>query len=244
MFFFGRLNNVRYPAPVKLDGKYLPWVLTAEHLGHTFHQMCTMEQDCKIKRAKFIRNSTEIREQLSFANPEQVMRGIQVFCCDAYGAMLWQLNSEPVEKLFRSWNTCMKYIHDIPRDTFTYLVEDYFAKGFTSMRNQVLSRYSTFFFKLLNSPSKEIRLVANIVARDPSSTTAKNIKYIERLTTLSPWDFTTWRIKEALPIKTIPEKEVWRLGLLDKLTEIKKERNVTLENSESITAMLHSLCNS
>ena len=100
-----------------------------------------MDLDCKIRRAKFINRTVEIREQLSFAHPSQVLKAIQVYCSDAYGSMLGQLNSEPSEKFFRSWNTCVKLVHDIPRDTFTYLVEDYFDKGFPSLRNQVLYQY-------------------------------------------------------------------------------------------------------
>ena len=242
LYFCGRMNNVQYPAPVKLDGKDLPWVTSAEHLGHTLHQMGTMDQDCKIKRARFIDKSVEIREQLSFAYPEQVMKALQVFCCDAYGSMLWELNSDSAEQFFKSWNTSIKLIHDVPRSTFTYLVEGYFAKGFASLRNQVISRYSNFFQKLLTSPSREIKLLANIVSRDPNSVTAKNIKYIKELTDLSVWDFSSWRIKEELPVKTVPEGEEWRLGLLRKLMDLRRCKNVCVEDSKKISAMLESLC--
>ena len=44
MFFCGNLNNVSYPDSIYLDGKALPWVVTAEHLGHTLHQSGSMEQ--------------------------------------------------------------------------------------------------------------------------------------------------------------------------------------------------------
>ena len=110
------------------------------------------------------------------------------------------------------------------------------------MRNQVLSRYSNFFHKLLTSPSREIRLLANIVSRDPHSVTAKNIKHIKELTDLSVWDFASWRIKEALPVKTVPECEKWRLGLLGKLMDLRRCKNVCVEDSKQITAMLESLC--
>ena len=104
----------------------------------------------------------------------------------------------------------------------TYLVEGYFDKGFVSLRNQVISRYSNFFQKLLNSPSREVRLLAHIVSRDPASVTAKNIKYIQELTQLSVWDFAPWKIKEALPVKTVPENEMWRLRLLGHLLDFRR----------------------
>ena len=39
MYFCGRVGNVKYPAPVQLEGKDLPWVEHADHLGHTLHQL-------------------------------------------------------------------------------------------------------------------------------------------------------------------------------------------------------------
>ena len=142
----------------------------------------------KIKRARFISKSVEIREQLASANPDQILKAVQVYCSDAYWSMLWQLDSEASEQFFKSWNTCVKLVHDIPR-------------------NQVLSRYPSFFQKLLSSPSKEVRLLSNIVSWDLHSVTAKNLKYISDLTKLSPWDFASTKIKQELPVKNVPEEE-------------------------------------
>ena len=38
-------NSGNYPLPVLLDGKQLPWVKKAEHLGHILHQNLSMESD-------------------------------------------------------------------------------------------------------------------------------------------------------------------------------------------------------
>ena len=44
VYFCGRVGNrVRYPDPLYLDGKALPWVETADHLGHTLHQLTSMD---------------------------------------------------------------------------------------------------------------------------------------------------------------------------------------------------------
>ena len=78
--------------------------------------------------------------------------------------MLWSLDSDTAESYFKSWNTSIKLVYNGPRSTFTYLVEGFFAAGHMSLRNQVLSRYPSFVQNLLNSPSREVRLLANIVA--------------------------------------------------------------------------------
>ena len=139
--------DLGYPDPLQLDGKDLPWVEKADHLGHVIHQATNMEADCKRGRAKFISKSVEIRNQLSFAAPEHILHAIQVLCTDAYGSMLWSLDSDTVESFFKSWNTCVKLVYGVPRNTFTYLVEGYFAADQTSLRNQIMSRYSGFCSK-------------------------------------------------------------------------------------------------
>ena len=99
-----RPGVLRYPDPVKLGGKDLPWVESADHLGHCLSQMTNMDKDCMRSRAIFIKKTIEIREQLSFANPMQIMQAVQMLCSDAYGCMLWDLCSNKAEQLFRCRN--------------------------------------------------------------------------------------------------------------------------------------------
>ena len=244
MYFCGRPGKVRYPEPVQLEGKDLPWVESADHLGHTLHQKTNMEKDCQRARARFIAKTVEIREQLSFAKPEQIMKAIQVLCTDAYGSMLWNLGSEKAEQFFKSWNTCVKLVYDVPRSTFTYLVEGFFAANHTSLRNQVLSRYPGFYRNLLGSPSREIRILARIVTNDPRSSTCANLKYLENVSNLNqPQFYSATRVKISLPVKEVPEPERWRLGLLTSLMKVKGEKYLRVEDTKHICAMLESLCN-
>ena len=47
LLFCGKSPRPKYPDPLKLNGKDLPWVETAEHLGHTLHQDTSMDRDCQ-----------------------------------------------------------------------------------------------------------------------------------------------------------------------------------------------------
>ena len=242
VYFCGRPGQVRYPEPVQLGGKDLPWVESADHLGHSLNQMTSMEKDCQRARATFIRKTIEVREQLSFAHPRQVMQAVQVLCTDAYGSMLWELGSDPAEQYFKSWNTCVKLAYGLPRSTFTYLVEGYLAADQTSLRNQVLSRYPGFYRNLLSSPSREVRILARVVASDPRSTTCRNLRYLERITNLNQPQFcSALKVREALPVQHVPEKEKWRLGLLSSLMKVKGEKHARVEDMKHICAMLDSL---
>ena len=111
-----------------------------------------------------------------------------------------------------------------------------------SRRNQVLSRYPGFYRSLLNSPSREVRILARIVAADPRSTTRKNLRYLERLTNLDmPQSYSAMRVRNALPTKEVPDKEKWRLGLISGLMKAKSEKFRRLEDTQHICAMLDSL---
>ena len=126
----------------------------------------------------------------------------------------------------------MKLVHGLPRNTFTYLVEGFLSGSQVSLRNQALSRY----------PSKEVKMLARMVSRDPRSTTCRNLKYLEQKTKLKNPEFcSSWKVRDALPVQNVPEKETWRLGMLSTLMKIKREKYLEVENMQHICAMLDSL---
>ena len=81
-----------------------------------------MEQIAKVRRAMFIDYSVEIRQKLMFAGPDMVLKAHNIYCSDAYGAMLWRLRGNGAESFFKSWNTAAKLTHRAPRSTYIYTV--------------------------------------------------------------------------------------------------------------------------
>ena len=236
---------MRYPDPVILDGKELPWVEHADHLGHTLHQQVAMDMDCNRARAKFIQKSVEVREEFAFAHPDQQLQLMGILCCDGYGSMLWELQSDKVEQFFKCWNTAVKLAWGVPRSIYTYLVEGFFAQNHISLRNQVLSRYPGFFRGLMTSPSKEVRMLMLVrtIRDDPRSHTCMNLRYLRLKTGLEEaQSYSGWRVKEALGRKNVPENEKWRLGLLTTLLNMKMDKLIQVQDSKQLCAMIDSLC--
>ena len=229
---------MRKPDNLTLLGEQLPWVTTADHLGHVLHQSGTMDQDALVKRARFIDKTIGIREAFSFAYPDQVMRAVQVFACDGYGSMLYDLSSFSCESLFKSWNTCIKLIWDVPRSTFTYLVENVLAKNFVPLRHQVYGRYVNYFQGLFKSSSREVRHLVRVVSRDVRSVTSRNVELIKAASGLSPWDYSKGRIQGELSKCAVPDNDEWRPGLLLKLLEKRRE---SLDQTH-IDKLIESLC--
>ena len=242
LYFTGKARNVQYPDPLRLFGADLPWVVSAEHLGHTLHQDCTMDLDAKIKRARFIEKTCELRDTFEFAHPEQIMKAAQIYASDAYGAMLYDLSSSATESFFKSWKTFVKLAWKVPRNTYTYLVDNLLATNFSSLQKQVMSRYVTFFQSLFTSTSREVRHVARVVSHDARSTVFKNVQYIKTISGFSPWDYGKMKIAENVAKVDVPDNNEWRLSLLEKMLRFRMEMETKMEDTAAITKMIDSLC--
>ena len=133
-------------------------------------------------------------------------------------------------------------MYQLPRSTFTYLVEGFLASSQVSLRNQVLSRYPGFYRKLLVSPSIEVRMLAKMVSSDPRSSTCKNLKYLRKVATHQQVEWlSSWRVRELLPVRSVPDNEKWRLGLLSYLMEQRLDKYLDVKDSKQICAMVDSL---
>ena len=65
IFFCGRTGDVRYPEPVKLNGKDLPWVEHEEHLGRTL-QDDPISTTCR--NLRYLGQMTGLQKDESFSN--------------------------------------------------------------------------------------------------------------------------------------------------------------------------------
>ena len=240
------VSTVVYPTPVKLDGKNLPWVQRADHLGHVLHQNGSMAADGVRARASFMSRSSDIRDSLYFADPRQKVQAIHLYCCDGYGSMLWNLRSEYAESYFKAWNIQVRHAWRVSPETHTYLVESYFADGKMSLRNQVYSRYSKILKKLLNSPSKEIRFLSKVLVSDPRSIIGKNIWYLNNLTKIDVSRADSFEFKRLLPVNIIPDNEKYRLGLLTTLLQVRENKQFNEFNltKKMTQELIDSLCKS
>ena len=243
IYFTGKLRHVSLPDPLNLFGEQLPWVNSAEHLGHTLHKDCTMDMDARTKRASYIDKTSDIRNIFEFAHPNQILKAGQVYCTDAYGFMLYDLSSQASQSFYKSWNTFVKLAWGVPLDTYTYLVENCLAENFVPLRKQICTRYVSFFNKLFTSSSKEIRHLARIVAHDANSTVYKNLKYIQELSGWNPWDSTGHQIGLKIESSRVPPNNEWRMTLLKKLLATRMLKSFDLEDTKHISVMIDSLCN-
>ena len=238
------VKNPSYPVPLQLYGKDLPWVTHATHLGHELHQDCTMNMDTRMKRASFITNSTANRTTFKFARSPQVLNAISVYSCHFTGSMLWDLYSESSGQMYRSWNTCVKLVWNLPRSTHNYFVDNLLARDFISVRQRILSQYVSFLRRLRNSVSAEVRIMSVIAAADVRSTTGKNCYNIAREFDSNPWNTSSNYLKAKYKMYEVADADSWRLPLLVNLLEQRYDLSVCGEDTEIVQGLIESLCSS
>ena len=92
------------------------------------------------------------------------------------------------------------------------------------------------------SPSREVEMMAVLAAGHAQTVTAVNLAHLRALTGRDPALDLIRKIRESLPVKTVPAGEQWRLGLLDRLLALRAEKQADEENVKSVVALLSSLC--
>ena len=224
LYVVGHNCQIEKPAPLSLCGKVLPWVEKCDHLGHVMNVTASSEEDCKIKRAKFIEEAVKIREQFKFAHPIEIIHATETYCSNFYGNQLWNLRGDAARMLFASWRTNIKLVWDLPRSTRSYFIENLLALGITPPSVSLMTRQVTFFHSLLQSPSPEIQTLCHIAARDLRSTLGSNLAHIQSETGLNPWEYGGERMRDELlkhNSSKVEDMDVWRISFLDKLLSLR-----------------------
>ena len=113
----------------------------------------------------------------------------------------------------------------------------------------MLSRYARFYRSLLYSPSREVAILARIVAKDIRTTTARNLRLLEVETGGGTWAASLTVLKDKLKERdpVVPAEDRWRVPYLGKLLE---ERDMLLYKGladtepevESVQSLIDSLC--
>ena len=127
-------------------------------------------------------------------------------------------------------------------NTFTFLVQGHLASNTPSLKHLVLSRVPRFYQQLLKSPSSETQLVAEVAAADARTVLAGNLSYVGSLCKLDMSLASAREVREALPGVEVPEKESWRIGLLDILLRQRSELEKEGAETKTVIAMISSLC--
>ena len=235
IYVVGKRTNLGKPAPLLLCGQELPFVGQADHLGNVLTKKGNMDQDAKIKKAKFIQSAVETTGMFRWAAPEEILKAIMIHCTSFHGSSLWDLEGEKAMQVYRAWNTCLKAVWCCPPWTRTYLVQQVLCCGQTSAKVGIMGRFVTFFHSLRNSAIREVQILSRLFARDIRSTCGRNLQYIREVTGLDPWTAPLGRLKAALAAQETVEVDAhdrWRISYLWSLLSQRGEAHYLAQDDQ------------
>ena len=97
--------------------------------------------------------------------------------------------------------------------------------------------------KALNdSASDEVKVLFNIMRKDIQSNTGKNMNWIQNQTGLNPSKVNARVMRNHKMIEDIPEADVWRIPMLDKLLRKKRELETLLLNTDEVEHLINGVC--
>ena len=203
-----------------------------------------LKQEAESKRMSFITDSTDIREMFAWAHPMQVLQATIVYSTSLYDSMLWNLYGEEANMVYRCWNTAAKLAWDLPRSTFTFLVDRVLTADLPSVRECLLTRYAMFLQGLYSSKTKELRILSSTASSDVRSTTGNNFAKLTRETDLELRSCRKHKVKEGLFKTTAPIEDEWRAPLLARLLEERRTMFHAEEDMKHLDNMIQIVCSS
>ena len=85
-------------------------------------------------------------------------------------------------------------------------------------------------------------MLANVVGRDAGSVTGSNLLNLEEEFQVDPWVSSSYQLAQKYGVYSVPEEDKWRLPLLVKLLDQRREMKTIKQNTKTISELIDSLC--
>ena len=228
-------------APVMLNGDPLPWVRQVKHLGNVLQCDNSMKIDCTLKRGKFIGKMNSLLQEFNYVDPSVKIKIFNIFATSFYGSGLWDLYSNEVDRIYKSWNVSVRFAFDVPRTTHRYMIEP--MSGSPHPKTMLSTRYVKLIDSLCSSSKLEVSLLATLAVGDNRTVMGRTMSRLKQ--ELGCQDLTPTNVKKKLEYFPTPEGERWRLNFLEELLSVSSNQS-TIENLSQTDAknMLAALCTS
>ena len=204
---------------IKLCGNELPWVNNIRHLGSIITNIANrMTQDAMEKRAAYISRNNEINQEFGFAHPSSKVKINNIFNTSFYGSVLWNLFMKEAERIEKTWNISQRVMLRL-----NFKAHRYFIKPLGGTKHIILSLYKRlirFVQKFESSKKDALRTLLHGVKHDCRSTTGENLRKIMLMVNRHVDEIQVHHL-DQMHYKTIPDEDLWRIGIVKELIDVK-----------------------
>ena len=237
------LKKNRVVKPVLLCGNELPWVTSCKHLGNTIVVAAggdIRSQDIKNKRAGFIDKNNDLVQEFRFAHPRSTAEVNRIQNSHFYGSVLWNLSSQEVGQLEKSWNVSMRIMFNLPRETHCYLIEEVSEQ--LHVKTILVRRFLNFIQAVRSSKKKALRDLLKVVELDTQSVTGRNLRNI--LIQTDVHDVRKLKASDyKVKYRTVPSNEEYRVEFIKELIDVNNNQLEVPEfDDDELEDILQYLC--
>ena len=225
-----------------LCGNQLPWVSSGKHLGNQIENRINGQKaDIKIKRANYIGKNNELLQEFFFSHPKTKVHLNSIYNSHLTGSCLWDLFSPEAVMMENTWNTSIRLMYDLPRQTHRNLIEP--ISETNHIRFHLIKRFLSFINQIENSPKQASKHLLKTVKHDARSTSGSNLRNILLMT--DKYDVDDLNPSDARLIKYHPlnDDETWKVNFILEATDVKFEQlEVDGFQLEEIEEIIDYLC--
>ena len=126
-----------------------------------------------------IQKNCDLIQEFGFCHTKTKLKLNEIYNSSYTGCQLWDLFCDEAEKLENSYNTSVRIIMGIPRNTHRYLIQSLTERK--HLKQNLVLRFLNFCDKLSKCKKEVIRTVFSKLKLDVRSTTGSNLKEISLL---------------------------------------------------------------
>ena len=232
------LRSKRKLRSIDLNGQALPWISTIKHLGSTItnNYKCRMDQDTSEKRGIYIAKNNELNQEFHYAHHCTKIWANNVYNSSFYGAPLWDMFNRDFEKIEKSWNVSHRIMLSLPRKTHRYFIEP--LSGTKHVVKSIRKRFLNFVAGIRRSRKEVLRRMMRTIERDCRSTTGRNMRKLELLSSHGKLEVTC-----DAPYMEIPVGEEWKIAIAKEIVDL-IDGNLTVPNlsPDELAEITESVC--
>ena len=216
---------------IVLEGKELPWVKTAKHLGCRLDENhCGLRSDLMEKRAIYINKVNEIEQEFHFAHPLTKVKINNIFNSYIYGSVMWDLFGKEAERLEKTWNISQRIMLGIPRNSHRYFIEP--LTDTRHITHSLYKRYLQFINNIKSSKKPSLKKMLDVVKSDCRSNTGRNLRKLMKRLGKSTIDDVSREDLRKLTYNEVPTGDTWKINMAQEILEL-KNGNMMVNNLSS-----------
>ena len=165
-------GNEHVPS-VQLNNQNLKWVNEIDHLGNMLDRNLKDSHDVLIKQQTFFSQVNIMVSDFGTVNCKIGAELFNKYCNSFYGSQAWDLRSDSVACLYRSWNKGIRRVLGLPYNSHCFLLP--LLINAPPLKVQFMKRFVKMCCTMYKSVCKSVKLIFDVCLENATSLIRRNL---------------------------------------------------------------------